>query len=157
MAPKKKSWREKLADNKGFPKVGKITGKMTRRWGTGTMVIPAPCEVDEVMRKVPKGKLVTINEIRSYLARKHQATIGCPITTGIFAWIAAHAAEEAADAGAKRITPYWRTLKSGGELNPKYPGGIAHLRVRLEAEGHRIVQKGKRYVVDDFERALVRL
>jgi alkylated DNA nucleotide flippase Atl1 len=157
MAPKKKSWREKLADSKGLPKVGKITGKMTRRWGTGTMVIPAPCEVDEVMRKVPKGKLVTINEIRAYLARKHKASIGCPITTGIFAWIAAHAAEEAAEAGTKRITPYWRTLKSGGELNPKYPGGIAHLKPRLEAEGHRVVQKGKRHVVEDFERALVRL
>jgi hypothetical protein len=105
MPPKKKTWREKLADSKDFPKVGKIEGNMTRRWGTGTMVIPAPIEVDEVMRKVPKGKVVTINEIRAYLAKKHRATIGCPITTGIFAWIAAHAAEEAADAGAKRITP----------------------------------------------------
>ena len=74
------------------------------------------------MRKVPKGKLTTINEIRSALARKHRVDVGCPITTGIFAWIAANAAEEAAADGAKRVTPYWRTLKTGGELNPKYPG-----------------------------------
>lgn len=157
MAAKKKTWREKLADNKDLPKVGAITGGMTRRWGSGTMVIPAPCEVDEVMRKVPRGKLITINEIRAMLAKKHRVTIGCPMTTGIFAWIAAHAAAEAAGAGAKRITPYWRTLKTGGELNPKYPGGIADLKDRLEAEGHRIVKKGKRYLVVDFQKALVKI
>ena len=116
----------------------------------------AACEVDEMMRKVPKGKLVTIGEIRTALAKKHHATVGCPITTGIFAWIAAHAAEEAAVAGARRITPYWRTLKSGGELNPKYPGGISNLKDRLEAEGHRVEKRGNRYVVADFQKALVK-
>jgi hypothetical protein len=153
----RKSWQEKLADSKDLPKVAAITGGMTRRWGTGTMVIPAPVEVDAVMRRVPKGKLVTINEIRACLARKHRATIGCPITTGIFAWIAAHAAEEAALAGAKRITPYWRTLKSGGELNPKYPGGIPNLKRRLQAEGHRVLKKGKRCLVANFQQHLFKL
>jgi len=151
----KKSWREKLADSKGLPKVGKVEGKMTTRWGTGTMVIPAPIEVDEIMRKVPKGKLTTINEIRGALARKHRVDVGCPITTGIFAWIAANAAEEAAAEGAKRVTPYWRTLKSGGELNPKYPGGVPGLKKLLAAEGHRVVQKGKRFFVADYEKAVV--
>jgi alkylated DNA nucleotide flippase Atl1 len=151
----KKSWQEKLRDNKGLPKVGKIEGKMSKRWGTGTMVIPAPVEVDEVMRKVPEGKVITINEIRQTLAKKHRVNVGCPITTGIFAWIAAHAAEEAAAEGAKRVTPYWRTLKAGGQLNEKYPGGIDGLRKRLEAEGHKVVQKGKRFLVEDFEAALV--
>jgi hypothetical protein len=106
---------------------------------------------------VPKGKLITINEIRICLAKKHRVTIGCPITTGIFAWIAAHAAEEAEENGAKRVTPYWRTLKSGGELNSKYPGGIPNLKNRLEAEGHRIVKKGTRYLVADFQQALAKL
>jgi hypothetical protein len=152
---RKKSWREKLADSKGLPKVGRVEGKMTTRWGTGTMVIPAPIEVDEVMRKVPKGKLTTINEIRSALARKHHVDVGCPITTGIFAWIAANAAEEAAAEGTKRITPYWRTLKTGGELNPKYPGGVPGLRKRLASEGHRVVQKGKRFFVADYEKAVI--
>ena len=155
-AKKKKSWREKLRDSKGLPKTGKIEGKMTTRWGTGTMVIPAPIEVDELMRRVPKGRLVTINELRKALAKKHSVSIACPITTGIFSWIAAHAADEAAQDGARRITPYWRTLKSGGELNPKYPGGIPELTKRLRSEGHTIVQRGKRSLVADFKRSLVR-
>src|SRR5688572_21128486 len=155
MKAKKKSWREKLADSKGLPKTGRIEGKMSTRWGTGTMVIPAPVEVDEIMRKVPKGKLTTINEIRAALAQKHNVDVGCPITTGIFAWIAAHAAEEAAAEGAKRVTPYWRTLKSGGELNPKYPGGVPRLKKLLLAEGHRVVQKRKRFFVENFQERLM--
>src|SRR3954462_12428986 len=153
----RKTWREKLADSKGLPKVGKIEGKMTTRWGTGTMVVPAPLEVDELMRRVPKGKLVTINELRAALAKKHGVNIACPITTGIFSWIAAHAADEAAREGAKRITPYWRTLKTGGELNPKYPGGIPRLKKLLSAEGHRVSQRGKRWFVEDFQRSVVSL
>jgi alkylated DNA nucleotide flippase Atl1 len=152
---KRKSWREKLADDKGLPKVGQITGNMSKRWGTGTMVIPAPREVDAVMKTVPKGKLITINEIRGELARKHKAGMCCPITTGIFAWIAAHAAHEESAEGIKRVTPYWRTLKTGGEINPKYPGGVNAIKKLLRAEGHRFVSKGKRSFVADFEKRLV--
>lgn len=132
---------------------------MSKRWGTGTVVIPAPKEVDEIMKKVPRGKLITINQIRIILARKHGATIGCPITTGIFAWVAAHAAAEAAAEGKRNITPYWRTLKSGGELNEKYPGGVEAQSTRLKEEGH-IIESGKGRKppkVKDFEKYLVKL
>jgi len=154
---KKKSWSEKLRDNKGLPQVQKITDKMSKRWGTGTVIIPAPMEVDEMMRNVPEGKLITINEIRAALAKKHGATIGCPMTTGIFAWIAANAAEEQRQGGQKDITPYWRTLKTGGEINPKYPGGVEAQKKLLEKEGHEVVSKGKRYVVVGYEKSLATL
>jgi alkylated DNA nucleotide flippase Atl1 len=141
---KRKSWREKLADDKDLPKVITIEGRMSRKWGEGTCAIPAPREVDELMRRVPKGRVTTINHLRDAVAKKHGATMGCPITTGIFAWIAAHAAEEARAEGIKRITPWWRVLKEGGKLNPKYPGGIAAQSKLLKAEGHRLVPgKGK--------------
>jgi hypothetical protein len=154
-SPGKKSWREKLADSKDLPKVAEIDGKLSKRWGEGTFVIPAPMEVDALMKRVRRGKLTTIDALRRALAAKHGATIACPITTGIFAWIAAFAADEAEAAGAKRITPYWRTLKSGGELNPKYPGGVKNLRARLMAEGFRVVRRGKRYFVADAETAII--
>ena len=154
MSAKRKSWREKLADSKDRPKVFAIDGKLSKRWGEGTCVIPTPIEVDEIMRGIPKGKLTTIDSIRQKLASKHGATIACPITTGIFAWIAAHAAEESAAEGKKRITPYWRTLKSGGEINPKYPGGVETIIKTLRTEGHAISRKGKRVVVVDYEKKL---
>ena len=157
MPTRKKSWTEKLADSKDLPKVEKITEKMSKRWGTGTVVIPAPMEVDEMMRRVSQGKLATINEIRSALAKKHRATIGCPFTTGIFAWIAANAAEEEREKGKENITPYWRTLKAGGVINPKYPGGVEGQKKLLEKEGHKVIQKGKKYIVADYEKSLIKL
>jgi len=157
MAKLKKSWREKLADDKDLPKVVEIKPNMSQRWGTGTVVIPAPREVDEIMRSVPRGKLITINQIRERLAKRHGASIGCPITTGIFASIAARAAEEAAAEGKKDITPYWRTLRVGGTLNEKYPGGVNAQAARLREEGHTIEpdKSGKPKRVKDFEKALV--
>lgn len=153
----KKSWLEKLHDAKDLPKVEKLTGKMTKRWGKGTIVIPAPIEVDEIMRRVPAGKVTTINEIRGALAKKHGATICCPITAGIFSWISAHAAEEMRAKGEKNVTPYWRTLKTGGILNEKYPGGSARQKKMLEKEGHRIETRGKNLVLADLEKVTFQL
>jgi alkylated DNA nucleotide flippase Atl1 len=153
----KKTWCQKLNDSKGLPKVEKIIDDMSKRWGTGTVVIPAPIEVDGIMRRIPAGKLVTINEIRAALAKKHKATIGCPMTTGIFAWVAAHAAEERKQQGEKDFTPYWRTLKTGGVLNEKYPGGAKAQKELLEREGHTVIQKGKKYFVLNYEKSLAQI
>ena len=143
----RKSWREKLVAPKDLPKVIRLEGDQQRRWGVETLVVPAPVEVDRIMASVPAGSVITVSEIRERLAEAHGADAACPMTTGIFAWISAHADEEAAVDGETEITPYWRTLKSGGELNPKYPGGIDRQRRLLEAEGHQIVARGKRWFV----------
>jgi alkylated DNA nucleotide flippase Atl1 len=145
------SWREKLNDDKNLPRIGTIDERMRKTWGEGTFVIPAPREVDELMRAVPRGRLTTMTEIREALAKRHGTTIACPLTTGIFAGIAARAAAEAEEDGEAEVTPYWRTLKAKGELNPKYPGGLEEQKRRLEAEGHTIAQRGKRFFVADYE------
>jgi len=157
MIVKRKTWREKLEDSKDLPRVEPITEKQSRRWGSGTIVIPAPLEVDAQMRKVPAGKVVTINDLRAALARKHGATIGCPICTGIFASIAARAAAEDEAGGKTRVTPYWRTLKAGGILNEKYPGGLAGQKKRLQQEGHKVIKKGKGLAVAGYEAKLAKL
>lgn len=157
MAKRKKTWREKLQDDKGLPKVVPITERLRARWGAGTVAIPAPREVDALMRQVGPGQVTTVNELREQVAALHGASVGCPITTGIFAWIAAHAAAEAAADGETEITPYWRTLKAGGELNSKYPGGLERLREQLVAEGQQVVRKGARWFVADYQDRLAEL
>ncbi|MGE5575168.1 MAG: hypothetical protein ACM3UL_03435 [Ignavibacteria bacterium] len=157
MPKKKSSWQEKLNNSKGYPKVEEIKGRMSKKWGIGIVVIRAPIEVDQLMRKVPKGKLTTINEIRQALATKHNATIGCPMTTGIFAWIAANAAEEQKQQGITEITPYWITLKVKGQINEKYPGGTEYQAQLLEQEGHYVIRKSKNCFVKEYEKSLVRL
>jgi len=64
---------------------------------------------------------------------------------------AANAAEEMKAEGKENNLPYWRTLKSKGELNPKFPGGIEGHQVLLEQEGYSIIWKGKRAFVQDYE------
>lgn len=149
----RKSWREKLADDKNLPRIITIAGEAAKRWGGSTMTIAAPREVDALMRAVPRGRVTTVNALRTALARQHGTETTCPITTGIFSWIAAHAAEEGRAAGesVKKLTPYWRTLKNGGELNPKFPGGVAAVRRKLAAEGHRFVKKGTKTFVSNLD------
>ena len=133
----RKSWREKL-DNPNLPKVVKIPANMRKQLGRGTMLIPSPRDVDALIRKVPKGGLITVGRLREDLARKFAADVTCPLTTGIFVRIAAEAAEEDAREGKKRITPYWRVIKDDGSMNPKFPGGVAAQSERLRDEGHTL-------------------
>jgi len=150
-----KSWREKL-EKEMQPKLVEIPQKWANRIGHGRMLVPSPLLVDSVIRKIPKGKLATVNTIRDYLAGKYIADITCPLTTGIFLNIAANAAEEDKAGGKVKITPWWRVLKEGGLLNPKFPGGLKHQSSLLKKEGFEIVhgKQVNRFFVRDFEKKL---
>jgi alkylated DNA nucleotide flippase Atl1 len=149
-------WREKL-EKEQEPKVVKIPPKMSR-FGKGTMLIPTPKLVDDLVRKVPKGKLVTVGELRRRLAANFASDVTCPLTTGIFLRIAAETAEEDRANGRKRITPYWRVVKDDGSLNPKFPGGAEKQARYLKAEGFAVRKNGKKPPqVKEFERRVINL
>lgn len=152
MSTTKKSWRDRLASYPHLPSVKEIPAAMRPRHGEGTIATPSPQEVEAAMRSIPEGRLATVMGIGEDIARRHEATIGCTVTTAIFAHMVAHAAEEGPKT--QDAAPWWRTLKVGGELNAKYPGGIEAQMSKLEAEGHTVVQRGKRYFVEDFARKL---
>ena len=130
----RKSWREKM-NNPNLPKLVPIMPNMRKRFGTGTMLVPSPSEVEALIRSVPKGSTITIAQIREALAEEHSADVTCPLTTGIFVRIVAEAAEEDARAGKSEITPYWRVVGTDGSLLPKLPGGVKEQARRLRAEG----------------------
>ena len=120
----RKSWHEKLEKPvEGLPKVVEVPPSWEKRMGGRKILVPTPLMADEVIRKVPKGKLITSNQIRKILAKKSDADSTCPMTLGIFLRIISEAAEEDRQNGKKRITPYWRVVKGDGSLNPKYPSG----------------------------------
>jgi hypothetical protein len=147
-------WREKL-EKPQEPKIVNIPPKMVR-FGKGTMLIPTPKLVDILIRKVPKGKLVTVGELRRKLAADFGTDVTCPLTTGIFLRIAAEAAEEDRANGHARVTPFWRVVKDDGSLNPKFPGGVANQSRYLRAEGFNVNRNGKKPPrVKDFDRRLV--
>jgi len=163
MTYKKKSWQEKMADKKSLPKVlnlekGFPCYNALHKIGLEAgdrVVLVNPREVAEEMKMVPPGKLTTIAQICKKIAQKHQVKGCCTLTAGIFIMTAANAAEEMKKDGKRNDIPYWRTLKANGELNEKYPGGtVAHKKL-LETEGFTILQKGKKFRVENFEDFLV--
>ena len=147
----KKTFNEKLKDSKNMPVVEECPSEAALKYGGPKMLIAPPLAYDEIMKKIPKGKVITTDKMRSYLAKKHNADWTCPLTCGIFCNIAAHANEERKG---ENETPWWRTLKKDGELNEKFPGGLDAQKIHLEMEGHKIIQKGKRYFVAGYENKL---
>ena len=153
----KKDFNAMLHKDAGMPKMQIITDEASiQKYGGNRMYFAPPLAYDRIMKTIPYGKVVTVGEIRAYLARTNGADFTDPITAGIFVSIAAWASfQRTGDE-----TPYWRTLKAGGELNPKYPGGIDAQKEKLEAEGHTIIQKGRkniRFYVKDYEKVMVLL
>ena len=116
----KKDFNKKMNDSKNMPKIVKLDEEASRKWGGRTMVIAPPIDYDNFMKKVPNGKLITIDTLRKAMAKKYGVDITCPLTCGIFVNICAWASYQRNE----DITPYWRTLKSDGELNVKYPESI---------------------------------
>ena len=149
-----KDFNAMLMDGKDMPRIQIVTDPKTiEKYGGNRMYFAPPLDYDRAMRRVPRGKLTTVGRLREIFAREAGADFTEPITAGIFVSIAAWASEQR---GADP-TPWWRTLKAGGELNPKDPGGVEHQRARLEQEGHRIVVRGRknlRYYVENYEKAL---
>ena len=150
----KKDFNAMLQNSKDMPKIQIITDKKSiEKYGGNRMFFAPPLDYDRVMRRIPYGKLITVGDIRAHFARENQADFTDPITAGIFVSICAWASfQRTIDE-----TPYWRTLKANGELNPKYPGGAEAQKAKLETEGHTVVTKGRtniRYFVKDYEKTL---
>lgn len=145
----RKTFNEMLNDPAKQNEVIDLTKKSPEaiaRYGP-TMLIAKPLEYNNIMKKVPKGKLITTDSMRNYLAKKNNTACVCPLTCGIFVNICANAATERND----KDFPYWRTVKAGGELCEKFPGGLESHKMLLEMEGHKIIKKGKRLFVENYD------
>ena len=113
----KKDFNAMLHDNKDMPKFQIITyEKSIEKYGGNRMYFAPPIAYDEVMKKIPYGKVITVGKIREFFAKENGADFTEPITAGIFVSIAAWASHQRLE----DKTPYWRTLKANGELNEKY-------------------------------------
>jgi alkylated DNA nucleotide flippase Atl1 len=159
MGYKKKTWQEKLADKQDLPKILTLekrfpcynaVHKMGAEVGDD-IVLVNPSEVVALMKIVPSGKLITIVEICKNLAKRHKVKGCCTLTAGIFIMTAANAVAEAKKEKGDLDIPYWRTLKADGYLNEKFPGGAESHKALLEAEGFKVIRKGKRYYVENYQ------
>lgn len=153
----KKSWVEKMRPDMKPRIVTNTSVKWQEKFGKGKMLIPTPALINRLIRKIPGGNLTTVNLIREKLARDFDADYTCPITTGIFIWIVANAAEEEKRHGDHNVSPYWRVIKNNGQLNPKFPGGEAQHAKLLRAEGLNVTKtkNGKHFMIADFKHHVI--
>lgn len=152
-----KDFNAMLRDSKDMPKIQIITDeKSIKKYGGNRMYFAPPMDYDRVMKRIPRGRVTTVGKLREYFAGQNGADFTEPITAGIFVSIAAWASFQRSE----DETPWWRTLKANGELNPKYPGGVPAQKRLLETEGHTVIQKGRtnvKFYVKDYEKVLFEL
>lgn len=150
----KKDFNAMLNNPKDMPKIQRLTdAKSIEKYGGDKMYFAPPLAYDQIMKQIPEGKIITITAIRAYLAQLNNADFTEPITAGIFTSIAAWASYQRST----NLTPYWRTLKANGEIHPKFPNAPDSQIQKLEAERHRIIQRGRknlRFYVENYQEVL---
>jgi hypothetical protein len=137
----RKSWLPKLNPEQEI----KLT---TDKRNGDSMLVPTPMLMAAEIRKIPKGKVRKIGVIRDKLAADHNVDHTCPLVAGIFMSILAGAAEEQFAAGKKRVVaPYWRVILDDGSVRIKEPPGPERAIELLQQEGHKVVQRGKKWIL----------
>ena len=130
-------------------KVEPIPRTMEKFFGcSGKMVKPSHSTVKNVVKKVRKGKVITLDQLREKLAKDFGVQAACPASTTKALQILSR--EE------KPIC-YWRVIKKKGELISKYPNGQKGHAALLETEGFEIDFSKKEPYVVDFEARLSKL
>ena len=104
MKSHKSAW-EKL-NKEQDAKIIEISEKMQNHW-QGSMLIPRLLDVDSLIRRIEKGKLITTEKIREKLSQDYGMDVTCLLITGISVKISAETAEEDIASGVKDIAPYW--------------------------------------------------
>ncbi|MDK2768129.1 MAG: hypothetical protein KYX69_10480 [Sphingomonas sp.] len=100
------------------------------------MLIATPRMVDDYMRSLPTGSRRTIAQMRADLASANGADLACPISTSIFARIAAEVALEELEAGKQScdVTPFWRAIGEDSPVAKRLSCGPAFIRTQRDLE-----------------------
>lgn len=130
-------------------KIEVIPKTMEKFFGcSGKMVKPSPETVKSVVRKIRKGKLVTLNQLREKIAKDFSVQTACPASTTKSLQILSKEDDSIC---------YWRVIKQKGELIAQFPNGVKGHAVLLEKEGFEIDLSKKTPVVMGYETKLSKL
>lgn len=148
MATRKKSPVEKR-DSAPPAHIEVITVEKCPAFPVGRMLVSTPLDIERVIRRVPAGSILRLDDLRAFLAAESGADYTCPLTAGIFLRVIAEAAEQENALGETNEVPYWRVVRMDGRLIEKLPGGEAAQASRLAEEGVPLTRKGKSIRVTD--------
>ena len=72
----KKDFNAMMKNDKDMPKIQIVEDEKTiKKYGGTKMFFAPPLYYDTLMKKVPKGKLVTVSQMRDYLAKQNLSLI----------------------------------------------------------------------------------
>jgi alkylated DNA nucleotide flippase Atl1 len=126
-----------------------IAPQLERFFGTsGRMLKPCVATVAALVAQIPSGQVVTSDVLRRKLADQFGVEVACPYDTKM-ALLAISNDSSLNQSGLN--LPYWRVIKTNGELNPKYPGGLEAHVAFLQAEGFTVDDSGKKPRIKPFK------
>lgn len=117
----------------------------------GRLLLPTALLVGEAVAAVPRGQVVTIDQLRRTLAERFDADRTCPLMTGIFAAILAGAVADDLGQRRKPRWPIWRLVRDDGTLHPKWPLDTLYRATMLRQEGVRITQRHGNWAAIDTQ------
>jgi alkylated DNA nucleotide flippase Atl1 len=115
--------------------------------GKGKMLLPCPATVAALIEKIPENKLITTNLICKELTKKFNVQGTCPVTTKKALQTLANTPDTKA--------PYWRVLKTNGDLMASFPDGVEGQAAHLQKEGFTLETTGKVTKIKHFKESLV--
>jgi len=115
---------------------------------SGNMVKPSTDTVKAIVKKIRKGKLATLEQLREKLADDFNVQTACPAST-----------TKALQLLSKEDKPvcYWRVVKKRGELIAKFPKGVDGHASLLQDEGFEIDFSKKNPAVVSYDTKLTKL
>jgi len=114
-----------------FAKPHRVKGEMVPE----PMLYPSRAMIETRIRAMPKGASSSLAEMRSEMARAHNAASTCPVTTQQQFHQIAEAAYEAWSQGRRDASvPFWRVVDPDKPSARQLPGGAEFIRARRAEE-----------------------
>ncbi len=126
-----------------------IAPQLERFFGTsGRMLKPCAATVAALIAQIPNGQVVTSDVLRRKLADQFGVEVACPYDTKM-ALLKISNDSGLNDSGLN--VPYWRVIKTNGELNHQYRGGLEAQMALLQSEGFTVDDSGKKPRIKPFK------
>lgn len=97
----------------------------------GKMLIPCQASVENLLKNIPKYRVITLRTLQKVIAEKHQVQGACLTTIR----------KALKSIKIDSDIPYWRVVGNSGELINYLPGGKSNQEARLRTEGITVSQK----------------
>jgi 6-O-methylguanine DNA methyltransferase, DNA binding domain len=113
-----------------------IAPQLERFFGTsGRMLKPSVATIAAMLVQIPSGQVVTTDALRRTLADQFGVEVTCPYDTKMA--LLAISNDSSLNQSGLNI-PFWRVIKTNGELIPKCAGGLEAQTKFLRAEGFMV-------------------